>query len=163
MGSSPRSDAASSFYQSALNYQPAFNPTDYMKNIDAYFNQGQKALDTSYSGAINRSTKSATQRLAGQGITGGATVEDTIKSANNPIYSSKASATQGLETSRAGAKVTAMDTINNEKYKKMLLTLQSIGGLDSTNTWDDIFGGLTAGANVFSPIAKALNLGGQNK
>jgi len=153
MGSSPRQQAGDQFYQKAQSYQSPYNGQQFMSGINDFYKSGANDLKKSYASDINRNTRATGQRLAGQGVTGGATYEDTIKNANNPIYSRESSALSRLNTSKAGAKVNAMQTVNEDAYKKMMLNLRSIGLLSDTNTWDDVFGGLNAAANVTSAIS----------
>lgn len=156
MGESDRSKKAGQINSRLDNYTSPYGGKDYMANIDKYFKMGKDNINKSFTSDINRNTGSVAQRLAGQGVTGGATLEDSIKASNNPIYAKKAGALDNLETGHVGAQTDAMDTFNKLDLDKIMMQLRGAGLLSDSNTFDDIFSGLNAGANIASKFIKPL-------
>ena len=148
MGDSPQQKAVSSINSTLTNYSPKYSAKDYIDNLDKYYTIGKNNINKSFAKDVTKNTGSIAQRLAGSGITSGATYEDSIKAGNDSIYKNKALALDNLEQGEVGAKTKAMDTFNNLDLQKIMLQLRVAGLLSNTNTWDDILGGIQTAGNI---------------
>lgn len=150
MGDSPRQEATNDIYGQISNYKAPYSPDQLLKKNQDFYKLGANEINKSFGSSINRNTNATAQRLAGQGIKGGATYEDTIKASNNPIYANKSDALTRLESSKAGSELNILDKANTDKISQIMLQLRAAGLLSDSNTWDDILGGVQTIGNLAS-------------
>jgi hypothetical protein len=119
---------------------------------------------------INRSRSATASRLMGQGVKGGSIFEDLMAGAENRVRVPASEQAGNLMTKNLGMRPGVLNDANTRKFRSTLANQDVLfknmanvfnkfglrgglaGNLDNTNTWDDIFEGLNAGANVVDAI-----------
>lgn len=181
MGKSPRDEAFEGLMSesSALNpnvenlfsnYKDPYSPEAILGSLDQYTNKAIGDLTKRTDTGINRARSATASRLMGQGVKGGSIFEDLMAGAENRVRVPAGETAENLVTQNLGMRPSVYNEGNRSKFRataanqdvlfknmanvfnKFNLRGGFAGQLDPTNTWDDIFEGLNAGANVVDAI-----------
>jgi len=178
MSDSPRQRAANRTFSQVENinpnvpnlfegYQDPFSTGNILSSLDEFTGNAVGKVRKGIKSDINTSGSRIGSRLAGQGITGGALLEDTLAGGENRIRKAGQKTIEGLQSTRLGLTPGVLERGNQSAFRnrsadqstrfaqlralfdKFRLQLGGTNALDPDSTFDDILASLnTAGGFI---------------